>query len=182
MSTFKKKATTFSNWFTKATRALALVASFFLFVLLLYSTADVVGRYLFNRPMFATYELTETFLVIIVFFAIAYVQNRKMHIRLEVLSYLVSPRGWNILSLLTYATGLFIYVLIIWQGLGWSWDSFVTKSVMQGSYPIPHWPPQFALLIGAIIFCIQYIIDIIQTIPQILKPGKGEEKEIILGQ
>ena len=182
MINLQKKATNFANWFSKATRVLALVASIALFVLLIYNVADVTGRYLFNRPMFASYEFTQIFLVGIVFFSLAYVQHCKEHIRLDVLSYRVSPRTWAVLSLLTYITGLFIFSLVIWQGLGWTWATFLEQRIIMGASGITMWPSQLAMLIGATVFCIQYVIDIIQTMSHIIKPIAGEKlmKEVMM--
>jgi TRAP-type C4-dicarboxylate transport system permease small subunit len=93
-----------------------------------------------------------------------------MHIRLEILAYRVSARAWATLDLLTYVTALLIYILVVWQGIGWSWDSFVTKDILQGRFPIPYWPSKFAFLLGSIILCIQYLIDIVMSSLRIKDP------------
>ncbi len=58
------------------------VGLFILFMMMLLTVADVIGRYFFNFPIAGTFELTEVMLSLLVFFSIAYTQIHKGHIAL----------------------------------------------------------------------------------------------------
>ncbi len=170
---FRKKISTIGGYYFSATRALVAVAAFLVFVLMIYITADVAGRYLANSPMPATYEIGETFLVIIAFLTFAYVQARKSHMRLEVLSQYLGARGQAMLDIFAYLIGLFLFTLIIWQGWGWAWESWQLKDYMQGVFKIPYYPSKFALVVGAFFLWGQFVIDLIRRIGQLSGVEKG---------
>lgn len=56
------------------------------------TVADIAGRYLLNRPVTGTFELTEMSMVLIVFLALGLAQHDNEHIALD-LAYHYFPRG-----------------------------------------------------------------------------------------
>jgi TRAP-type C4-dicarboxylate transport system permease small subunit len=59
------------------------IGSIALAVLMFLTVADVFGRYLFNRPVPGTFELTEMLMVLIVFMALGLAQQHNEHISLD---------------------------------------------------------------------------------------------------
>ena len=67
-------------------RALTLAAVLATFVMMLLTTADAGGRYLFNRPILAAYELTTNYLMIaVVFLALPFAYRQGANIRVTFL-------------------------------------------------------------------------------------------------
>ena len=62
-------------------------------VSMLLGVADVVGTKFLDWPVPGTLEVTESTMVLIVFGALAYTQERRGHIRVELLLRLMSARG-----------------------------------------------------------------------------------------
>lgn len=70
-------------------RALAWLAGVTLLTMMLLTFADVVGRYLFGRPVAGAFEATELLLAITVFAAMPSVTQRDSHIKLDFLDFLM---------------------------------------------------------------------------------------------
>lgn len=78
-----------STWHHAVGRGLQLtlegMAAAVLFALMLLTTADVLGRSLFNMPVTGTVELTQLMLAALVFFALPVVSWREEHIAVDLL-------------------------------------------------------------------------------------------------
>jgi TRAP-type C4-dicarboxylate transport system permease small subunit len=71
------------RFFLTINRFLTHIGSIALAVLMFLTVADVLGRYLFNRPAPGTFELTEMLMVLIVFMALGLAQHHNEHISLD---------------------------------------------------------------------------------------------------
>lgn len=71
----------------------SLIGIFSIGAIMVITTMDVLGRYLFNVPLPATYELTECAVAGAVFLGIAYTQFRKGHVQMEIVVLHLSQRG-----------------------------------------------------------------------------------------
>ncbi len=63
-----------------------------LVVLALVTVADVVGRYLFNRPLLGALELSELLMVFLAFGCFAYTELQHGHVEVDMLVNRFSPR------------------------------------------------------------------------------------------
>jgi TRAP-type C4-dicarboxylate transport system permease small subunit len=74
------------QWLARCEQALTLVAAAATFVMMLLTTADAGGRYLFNRPILAAYELTTNYLMVAaIFLAMPYTYRQGANIRVTFL-------------------------------------------------------------------------------------------------
>ncbi|MCC5811099.1 MAG: TRAP transporter small permease [Ectothiorhodospiraceae bacterium] len=77
------------TWYAAIGRGLQLtlegLAGLVLFALMLLTTADVLGRFLFNTPITGTVELTQLMLAALVFLALPVVCWREGHITVDLL-------------------------------------------------------------------------------------------------
>ena len=67
----------------------------FVFIMMFLTAADVLGRYIFSRPIYGAQDVTELMLVVIVFFGIPYLQFVKGHIKVELLFSRLSTKILN---------------------------------------------------------------------------------------
>jgi TRAP-type C4-dicarboxylate transport system permease small subunit len=77
-------------------------------------------------------------------------------------------RGRAALDLLAVLIGLFIFAIITWQAWLWAVDSWVVKESTMGAWVVPLLPGRIGLAIGSSILTIQYVIDLIRCISQLL--------------
>lgn len=160
----------------KVTRGMTLLGGIAVVVLCLYTTADVAGRYTLNSPLPATFELAVILMVFIVFWGIAQVQARGGHMRLEFLWRRFGPRGQGILDVFASLVGLFMFAIITWQAWVWFVEAWITGEQMEGIWGIPYTPARLGLTIGAFCLCLQYIIDLVRHVGQLLGMSQVGEK------
>lgn len=168
----RKKASAAAGYYFKVNKVLVLVSALTVFLLMVYISADAGGRSLAKTPMPATFEVSQTAMVYIVFLALAYVQARGGHLRLDFFVRRASPRGQAILHLVTLLIGLAIFALLFWQTWWRALDSVATMEVMEGLLGIPYYPARFAVAVGAFLLWVQFAIDLIRQIDQLLSMRK----------
>lgn len=69
-----------------------LVAGLLLATMVVVTFIDVVGRYLFNRPMKGAFELTEVLMATLIFAALPAITARREHIAVDLLDRYFSTR------------------------------------------------------------------------------------------
>jgi TRAP-type transport system small permease protein len=77
----------------RCVRVLNGVSLLSLVVLALVTVMDVIGRYLFNRPLLGALELSELMMVFLAFACFAYTELQNGHVEIDVLVKRFSPRG-----------------------------------------------------------------------------------------
>ena len=179
MEGYRKGIDSIASVHANINKWMTMIAGAVVLILCLYTTGDVMGRYLHGyvpglKPLPASWELTLIFIVVITFFAVGYVQVRGGHMRLEFIWKRFGPRGQAILDLFSLLVGLFLYGIVTWQVAQWALDAWVKHEAMLGVYRIPYFPPRLALAIGAFSLSIQYIIDIIRCVGKLSHVSKED--------
>jgi TRAP-type C4-dicarboxylate transport system permease small subunit len=126
--------------------------------------ADVVGTEFFGRPLLGTLEFTESTMVLVVFGALAFAQERRAHIRVELLYGHVGPRGKSFMEAVTHIVAFVFFALVAWMGyveLLYSWE--IKESTM-GSVRFPLYPARVLLLIGVALLLVRLAVDVVQDI------------------
>jgi TRAP-type mannitol/chloroaromatic compound transport system permease small subunit len=154
----------FSAWLGRLALWLLLLGTVGMISAMLVGVADVVGTEFFGRPLLGTLEFTESTMVLVVFGALAYAQERRAHIRVELLYSHVGPRGKSFMEAVTHIVAFLFFALMAWQGyveLVYSWE--IMESTM-GSVRFPLYPARSLLLLGVVLLLLRLAIDIVQDI------------------
>ena len=157
--------------FDRVVKVLAVVASVFIFILMFLVSADVIGRYLFNRPVKGSLEISESLMAYLVFIAFAKALASGRHIKVEILTSHLSPRWQAILHVVACAGGAFLFALITWQGWNWAWNSWQIREFMEGQLKVPFYPAKFAIPFGGFVFTLQFLVEIVRGLAQMVRPG-----------
>jgi TRAP-type C4-dicarboxylate transport system permease small subunit len=144
------------------------ISSFLLIVMMLLVVTNVTGRYLFERPLHGTIEITEFIMVTIVYFTLSHTQAIKSHIRVEFLLGVMPRRMKIVFDLITYVFGLTIFALITWQGVLCFIDSWEIREMTDGYIEFPIYPAKLTIPVGCFIFSLRFIADIIDAIRHLL--------------
>ena len=144
------------SWFSAV---LAYVGAFSLFVIMCLTTADVVGRYIFNRPITGVFELTEYLVLILIFSFIGYAQSRKSHVAVDLVIGKIPQKIKVLIDIGNHAVCLILMILITWMGVE---KAFELRAVGEASpnLQIPAYPFAFFLVLGCVVMCIELIRDI----------------------
>jgi TRAP-type C4-dicarboxylate transport system permease small subunit len=73
----------------RAEGLLGVIAALALFALMMLTCVDVLGRYLFSRPLPGGFELTELAMGALIFTALPLVTLRRQHVRVDLVEHLV---------------------------------------------------------------------------------------------
>ncbi len=145
------------------------VAMVLLFFLMAIGAGEVIGRYVFNRPIVAVLELSQITQAMMVFLAWAYTTAERSHVRVEIVIRNFSPRTQAILDFVIAVVVIVLFGLVAWQATDKA--VFYWKSNMQVDVLfIPLAPFHLLLSVGAVMLCLELIAQMIELIPRI----KGE--------
>lgn len=172
MRGFRNKASRVADYYLKVLRGLTLASGIAILIMMLYITADVIGRYLFLYPLPASFEIAEMIMIFAVFWALAYVQARDEHLRLRFFVRLFPPRGKAILNILALLIGVFIFTIITWQAADWGVKALVTNEYRQGYWKFPYGPPRLMLALGAFVITLQFLLDLTSEIRRLFTKSR----------
>ena len=141
-------------------RAMTLVAAVATFSMMLLTTADASGRYLFNRPILAAYELTTNYLMIAgVFLAMPYAYRQGANIRVTFLverlgrrARLVVDHVVQVVSIL-YCAALVVATFQQARHVLRTGTTFVTME-------LPLWPAHLVVSIGLFVTTLMMLLDL----------------------
>ncbi len=103
-----------SEWGRRAEVLLGLAASVILLAMMLLTFADVVLRYLFNRPFAGAFEMTELLLLVLIFAGLPLVTYADEHALMDFIDRLLGPRGTRALERTVQALCAAVMFLLAW--------------------------------------------------------------------
>jgi TRAP-type C4-dicarboxylate transport system permease small subunit len=93
---------------------LGVAASAILLAMMLLTVVDVVGRYVFNRPLRGAFELTELMLLVLIFAGLPLVSYADEHVTMDFIDHLLSPRGQLMLRRGTQVISAALMLFLAW--------------------------------------------------------------------
>jgi len=103
------------SWEERIDAVLGVAASALLFGLMVLTFADVVARYLFNRPIRGAFEVTELTLLVLIFAGLPLVSHADEHVTMDFIDHLLPPAGRRALVRLVHAICGAVMVFLTWQ-------------------------------------------------------------------
>lgn len=144
-------------------RSLTHVGSIALVVLMLLTVADVFGRYFLNRPVPGTFELTELFMVFIVFLALGLAQHHNEHISLDLAYNYFPSRLKKCTNVLIDVVNLAVMAAVTWQLYAYSarmGEGNYTTAVLQ----LPIQPFVIVAVAGTAAYVLAILCELIKSI------------------
>lgn len=105
------------TWERRADAVLGIAASALLLCMMLLTFADVVARYLFNRPIRGAFEVTELLLLVLVFAGLPLVSHADEHVTMDFVDRMLPERAVAILVRAVHAAVAAIFFFLSWQVL-----------------------------------------------------------------
>ncbi len=138
---------------------LAYAGAYVLFGMMLLTTCDVIGRYIFNLPITGAYEITEAMMVTLVFFFIGYTQASKAHVAVDLVVRLLPRKIEIIINILTQVISLLMMLLVAWMSIV-RWVELMGIREHTPILGIPISPFLLILALGCLVLCIELGKDI----------------------
>jgi TRAP-type C4-dicarboxylate transport system permease small subunit len=99
-------------------RVLGVVAGTVLFILMMLTAVDVLGRYVLNRPLLGAFEVTEMMLAALIYCGLPLVSQRREHIVIDTFDHFMArgvKRGLDIAAEILCSASLFGLAWLIWR-------------------------------------------------------------------
>jgi TRAP-type C4-dicarboxylate transport system permease small subunit len=103
------------NWERIVDAALGVAASVLLLGMMVLTFFDVVGRYLFNKPIRGAFEVTELALLVLIFAGLPLVSHADEHVTMDFIDRILPPAGRRALVRLVHALCAAIMFFLTWQ-------------------------------------------------------------------
>ncbi len=143
---------------------LGIFSGIVLLGILALMSGEVIFRYLFNKPILGTVEISSYLLVIFCFTGIAFTQSQQGHINIELVTQRLPASIQRTLKIITLILSLAVFAVITWQMAIAFWRSWEMQEVRWGALPLPVWPVKFVIAFGSFTLCLQLLLNIIDEI------------------
>ncbi len=147
-----------------------------IFIMMLLTTADVIGRYVFNMPVQGTHELTAILMGIFGFFCLGYTQLRKRHVAITFIVDKLQINNRAVIDIIGHLFGLIMMGVIAWQLV----VQAETIRLAAGRTPvlaIPTYPFLWLAAFGCVILALVLINDLSRSLSSL---GKADRKQWII--
>lgn len=104
-----------SPWESRIDAVLGVASSVLLLGMMVLTFADVVGRYLLNRPIRGAFEVTELALLVLIFAGLPLVSHADEHVTMDFIDRMLPPAGQRALVRLVHAFCAAIMFFLTWQ-------------------------------------------------------------------
>ncbi len=152
-----------------AVTASAYVAGVVLVLLMLLTTADVAGRYIWNSPITGVFDLTHFAVLIMTFLGLAYCGFQRGHVAIELLFDRFSRPVRRVLNRAINLVGAILFTVIAWRSLVQSVDVREFGEASQ-LVEIPFFPFYWLLAFGALLFAAVMALRVVVPEPDFEDP------------
>jgi tripartite ATP-independent transporter DctM subunit len=152
----------FSRWVN-------VIGTVIIFLMVGLTFIDVILRYLFSNPITSAFEITEVLLIVAVFFTVANTHNQKSHIRVDIITSRLGPKGFLIFDFSNNLLGTGLFALIIWQTIYLTQFFFGRHSYHADSLQWVSWPFAALIVFGSLLMGLLYLRDLLKNISEAKK-------------
>ena len=157
---------------TWASRIAGVIATVAVMSIMVVTVTDVLLRFIFNRPIPGSVELCQYFIVVGGFLGLAWCAIKGAHVRVDMISALLSPRLLKVSDIINYLIALSIVPLLGWRLLVQA--RFVQlQRTASSNLEIPAYPFYITAGVG---YCLLGLVIIFLLIISILSIIKDEEE------
>jgi TRAP-type C4-dicarboxylate transport system permease small subunit len=148
------------RWLDRCEWVLTLVAGVATFAMMLITTADASGRYLFNRPILAAYELTTNYLMIAaIFLAMPYAYRQGANIRV---TFLVDRLRGKVRLIINYAVQAVsvLYCAALAFATFQQTRHMLSTGTTFVTLDLPLWPAHLVVCVGLFLTALLMLLDL----------------------
>ena len=173
MKLFQKIA----NAVHKISNVFAWVGTVALFFMMLLTFIDVLGRYIFNKPVIGAQDVVEQLMVVLVFTVLGQVTIDRIHIRADVLNPVLSVRNYCIISAISFGIAAAVVILMAWQTGIQAWKHVLNLNLVTGVISMPLAPFYVITSLGLALCFLEMAFDIAKYLVE--SKGTALPKEVI---
>ncbi|WP_019153063.1 TRAP transporter small permease [Robertmurraya massiliosenegalensis] len=168
----KEKTGRFETVILFLNNVLHKISSILLFFLMFLTTADVIGRYFFNKPITGTYELTGLIVAIMIFFSLGSAQIKRDHIEIDFLTNKMPLKMQQILFVISSFVLTVLLLLTTWQLYEYTMRIWAGNET-SGDLGLPLYIFSILAMVGAFCFMLTYLLDTLKGIVKVVKKNES---------
>ena len=146
------------------------IAGLMFLMMMFLGAGDVLGRYILNKPISGTLEISQILMGGIVLLSWAYTQKKKGHVSVDLFIARYSPKTQTIVTLFSVFLSLVLFIAIAWQSTEIAIKCWQENRVIPTLH-ISTAPFHFLVPIGATLLCIELVIQMAGLLHE-MKKGK----------
>jgi TRAP-type C4-dicarboxylate transport system permease small subunit len=143
--------------FDRVLDILAGVAGLLLLLIMVFVCAEVVTRYIFNRPLGWVTEIGSYVLLYVTFLVAAWVLRGEGHVAMDTIINLFRPKTQSLIKAVTSAMSALVSLVLAWFGLKVSWDLLQAGYFTPTMLELPKWFLTAIIFLGSLLLAIQFI-------------------------
>lgn len=142
-----------------------IISGMVILVLMVLTTADVLGRYIFVHPIDGTVEISELLLLVIVWLAAAATQKEGEHVGMDAIPDLLKEKNSWLYPWLRLFNNLPILIVFGFSTYVFVKDTVVSYQSYEQSFGplyISYWPFKLIIAIGCVLLAVRLNMQITQ--------------------
>lgn len=148
------------RWLDGCEWGLTVVAALATFGMMLLMTVDAAGRYLFNRPILAAYELTTNYLMVaVIFLALPYAYRQGANIRVTFLVDRLGPSPRLVIDHLVQVISILYCAALVFATAQQARHVLSTGTTF-ATLDLPLWPAHVVVSAGLFLTTLMMLIDL----------------------
>jgi tripartite ATP-independent transporter DctM subunit len=152
----------FSRWTNWISMSIILIMTLLTFV-------DVIARYVFNSPILGVLEITDVMMICAVSLGIAYTQDQKGHVGIDLISSALKPKARIVLEFAVNFLGIEMFVIFVRQTFIQTLY-FAYWHLPQGKFAaLPRTPFSAIIVIGGILLTLVLLRDLLRNVAEAQK-------------
>lgn len=150
------------NVLHKINRWVAYISVAILLLMVLFVAVDVIGRYLFNKPILGGMEIQELMMVVIIFLALGITTHDKQHVFVELLVIRLKGRTLGIVKSIGLLLTFIFVALLVWQTLKNGISDMTSEApTITPTLSIPIAPFIFVATTGLFFMALEFLIELV---------------------
>lgn len=163
------KANSFLNIITGPTaKGVNFIAAGVLVAMMILTGADVTLRYVLNKPVPGSWEITEYMMPIVVALGLAYCALERGHVRVDLVVSRLSEHAQAVMNSLASLIFLGIFILITWQSVLRARE-MIEIGITSHTLYIPVAPFVLVVTVGSAVLCLVLLREFIGYLCQAVK-------------
>ncbi|MBW1800341.1 MAG: TRAP transporter small permease [Deltaproteobacteria bacterium] len=158
---FEKTVYPLSKW-------LYWAAQVIIALMVILTVTDVFLRYVFNRPIVGSFELTEFLMVFLVFASISYTMAVKGHVYVDLVVSRLPSRVSAVIECIISLLAFLLFALVTWRNFlhaGILWE----RNDISHELSIPIGPFVYFIALGVAVLCLVLLVQFLQSLAQAVK-------------
>lgn len=143
-------------------RGLSYIGNTAIALMMLLTTADVIGRYFLGAPVLGAYEITEYLMLIMVFSSLAFAQSQKTHISVDIVYDRFPPLLRRFLARFNHFLCLVMSIFVSYMGVHRVLD-IIRSGASSTLLKIPDYPFAIFMVVGCVVLCIEFLLDVLKV-------------------